>query len=125
MIEYDVFIIIALVLSMVSFLLYGRARAYGVSESVARRTVIEIWSAAAIAVAALATAAQLVPAARLAPWGVLNADPRGRAIAVAAGLICVAAGFFASSRARALMNAGRPPRLDVDGDNGSSEDVGS
>jgi hypothetical protein len=125
MIEYDVLIIIALVLSMVSFLLYGRARAYGVSKSIARRTVIEIWAAAAIAFAALATAAHLVPAARMAPWGVLNADPRGRAIAIAAGLICVAAGFFASSRARALMNAGRPPELGVDRDDDSSEDVGS
>jgi hypothetical protein len=109
MVDYDVLVSAVVLLSVVSFLLYGRARVYGVSAAAAKRTVIEIWAAAVAAVAALAIASRLVPAARLVPWGVLQADARGRLIAVVAGAFCVAAGLFALSRARRLMETGQLP----------------
>ncbi len=123
--EYDVLIIFVVVLSMVSFLLYGRARAYGVATAVAKRAVIEIWVAAVAALAALSVAAHLVPAARVMPWGVLNADARGRTIAVVAGVFCLGAAFFALGRVRSIINAGRPPQLGPQPGNDSREDADS
>ncbi|MFQ5810376.1 MAG: hypothetical protein ACE5JM_12210, partial [Armatimonadota bacterium] len=112
-------------LSMVSFLLYGRARACGVPRATARGAVMEIWVAAVAVLAALTIATRVVPAARLVPWGVLNADARGQAIAVVTGVFCIAAAIFALSRARTLMNAGEPPRLGAEESGDSSEDVDS
>jgi hypothetical protein len=123
--EYDLLIIVIVALSMVSFLLYGRARAYGVAPAVARRAIIEIWVAAAATLTALTIAVRLVPAARVAPWGVLNADPRGRAIAIATGIFCLAATLYALGRVRTIMDAGRPPELGDQPDDDSSEDEDS
>ncbi|MGD8239345.1 MAG: hypothetical protein PVH68_12375, partial [Armatimonadota bacterium] len=112
------------VLCMVGFLLYGRARAYGVPGAVARRTVIEIWVAAVAALAALTIATWAVPAARVAPWGVLHADARGWAIAAVTVVFCIAAAVFALSRARRLMDSGQPPSLGSGEDGDPPEDVG-
>ena len=125
MVEYDVLVIVAVVLCMLSYLLYGRARAYGVPGAVAKRTIIQVWAAALAMLAALTIATRLVPAARVVPWGVLNADARGRAIGAVTGIFCIAAALFALSRVRALLNAGQPPQSAFREGGDTPEDVDS